>query len=121
MGRRGSSHPLAIWANGELVGRWTPATRRPMELRYEDSWLASRSARPLSLSLPLPLVGNEASLTAESKGVLKDTTVLDAVPPLAERYNMVHKGTSVIQGGDSIACHAPPQTSSVRGRAFGFS
>ncbi len=30
-----------------------------MELRYEDSWLASRSARPLSLSLPLPLVGNE--------------------------------------------------------------
>lgn len=59
MGRRGRSQPLAIWANGELVGRWTPATRRPMELRYEDSWLASRSARPLSLSLPLPLVGNE--------------------------------------------------------------
>lgn len=67
------------------------------------------------------LRAQEASLTAESKGVLKDTTVLDAVPPLAERYNMVHKGTSVIQGGDSIACHAPPQTSSVRGRAFGFS
>ena len=59
MGRRGSSQPLAIWANGELVGRWTPATRRPMKLRYEDSWLVSRSARPLSLSLPLPLVGNE--------------------------------------------------------------
>lgn len=59
MGRCGSYQPLAIWANGELVGRWTPATRRPMELRYEDSWLASRSARPLSLSLPLPLVGNE--------------------------------------------------------------
>ena len=59
MGRRGSSQPLAIWANGELVGRWTPSTRRPRELRYEDSWLASRSARPLSLSLPLPLVGNE--------------------------------------------------------------
>ena len=30
-----------------------------MELRYEDSWLTSPSARPLSLSLPLPLVGNE--------------------------------------------------------------
>jgi serine/threonine-protein kinase HipA len=30
-----------------------------MELRYEDSWLSSRSARPLSLSLPLPMVGNE--------------------------------------------------------------
>lgn len=59
MGRRSSSQPLAIWTNGELVGRWTPATRRPMELRYEDGWLASSAARPLSLSLPLPLVGNE--------------------------------------------------------------
>jgi len=57
--RRSSSQPLAVWTNGELVGHWTPATRRPMELRYEDSWLNSRSARPLSLSLPLPLVGNE--------------------------------------------------------------
>lgn len=59
MGRRLSTRPLSIWANGELVGRWTPATRRPMELSYENSWLASRSVRPLSLSLPLPLVGNE--------------------------------------------------------------
>ena len=59
MTRRSSSQPLAVWTNGELVGHWTPATRRPMELRYEDSWLNSRSARPLSLSLPLPLVGNE--------------------------------------------------------------
>lgn len=59
MARRSSAQPLAVWTNGALVGHWTPATRRPMELRYEDSWLASRSARPLSLSLPLPLVGNE--------------------------------------------------------------
>lgn len=59
MTRRSSSQPLAIWTNGELVGHWTPTTRQPMELRYEDSWLTSRSARPLSLSLPLPLVGNE--------------------------------------------------------------
>lgn len=59
MARRSSSQPLGVWTNGELVGRWTPTTRRPMELRYEDSWLTSRSARPLSLSLPLPLVGNE--------------------------------------------------------------
>ena len=59
MARRSSSQPLAVWTNGELVGRWTPTTRRPMELRYEDSWLTSPSARPLSLSLPLPLVGNE--------------------------------------------------------------
>jgi serine/threonine-protein kinase HipA len=30
-----------------------------MELRYAGSWLQSPSTRPLSLSLPLPLVGNE--------------------------------------------------------------
>ncbi|MEY4710807.1 MAG: hypothetical protein RIS88_257 [Pseudomonadota bacterium] len=59
MGRRSSAQPLAIWANGELVAHWTPASRQPMALRYDDSWLASPSARPLSLSLPLPLVGNE--------------------------------------------------------------
>ena len=57
MGRRSGSQPLAVWTNGELVGYWTPATRRPMELRYADSWLASSAARPLSLSLPL--IGNE--------------------------------------------------------------
>lgn len=39
MGRRLSAQPLSIWANGELVGRWTPATRRPMELSYEPGWL----------------------------------------------------------------------------------
>ncbi len=30
-----------------------------MELTYADSWLKSASARPLSLSLPMPLLGNE--------------------------------------------------------------
>ena len=59
MGRRAHSRPLAIWTNGELVGSWTPATRRPMQLQYDDGWLKSAAARPLSLSLPLPLVGNE--------------------------------------------------------------
>lgn len=59
MGRRGRTQALALWANGELVGHWTPAGRQPMSLRYAESWLASPAARPLSLSLPLPLVGNE--------------------------------------------------------------
>ena len=57
--RSSSSQPLSIWVNGELVGYWTPALHRPTELRYADSWLQSANARPLSLSLPLPLVGNE--------------------------------------------------------------
>lgn len=59
MGRRAHSRPLSVWANGELVGHWTPAGRRPMALAYAEAWLSSASARPLSLSLPLPLLGNE--------------------------------------------------------------
>lgn len=59
MGRRTNFQPLSIWANGERVGHWTPASRRPTELHYETSWLASPAARPLSLSLPLPLLGNQ--------------------------------------------------------------
>lgn len=59
MGRRAHSRPLSIWTNGEFVGLWTPAGRRPMELLYAERWLKSPSARPLSLSLPLPLLGND--------------------------------------------------------------
>ncbi len=59
MGRRAHSRPLSIWTNGELVGHWTSAGRRPMELAYADGWLQSASSRPLSLSLPLPLLGNQ--------------------------------------------------------------
>lgn len=56
--RRGRSQPLDVWANGELVGTWTAEGRLPTEFCYAPSWLESPSARPLSLSLPLPLVGN---------------------------------------------------------------
>lgn len=58
MGRRAHARPLSIWANGELVAHWTPASNQPMRLAYADSWLRSSAARPLSLSLPLPLLGN---------------------------------------------------------------
>lgn len=40
----------------------------------------------------------ESSLTGESESMLKDVRALDELPPLAERHNMVHKGTSVVQG-----------------------
>lgn len=58
MGRRARTRPLSIWANGELVGHWTPASNQPTRLAYADSWLRSGAARPLSLSLPLPLLDN---------------------------------------------------------------
>lgn len=59
MGRKSHASPLAIWTNGQLVGRWTPSGRRPTELQYEPAWVQSDSGRPLSLSLPFPIIGNE--------------------------------------------------------------
>lgn len=40
----------------------------------------------------------EASLTGESEAVSKDTATLPAAAPLADRLNMVFKGTAVAQG-----------------------
>jgi serine/threonine-protein kinase HipA len=43
---------LALWMNGERVGRWS-ATPAGDELAYDPAWAESPGARPLSLSLPL--------------------------------------------------------------------
>jgi magnesium-transporting ATPase (P-type) len=40
----------------------------------------------------------EASLTGESEAVLKDTLALPIATPIADRANMVFKGTAVVQG-----------------------
>lgn len=55
MGRRSHSQSLALWANGEYVGRWTITARGDMELQYDPGWVASPRGRPISLSLPFPL------------------------------------------------------------------
>jgi serine/threonine-protein kinase HipA len=55
MGRRSHSQSLALWANGERVGRWTLTARGGMELQYDPQWVASPLGRPLSLSLPFNL------------------------------------------------------------------
>lgn len=44
---------LAIWANGLRVGEWRAPARGQAELQYDEAWLASAEARPLSLSLQL--------------------------------------------------------------------
>lgn len=59
MARRTRARPLSIWTNGELVGHWAPAGHQPTRLVYADSWIQSPAARPLSLSLPLPLLENQ--------------------------------------------------------------
>lgn len=42
---------LVLWMNGEKVGTWSVSQGRH-QLQYEDSWLQSPQARPLSLTLP---------------------------------------------------------------------
>lgn len=43
---------LSVWMNGEHVGRWAFASGA-QEFSYEESWIASPTARPVSLSMPL--------------------------------------------------------------------
>ncbi|MDY0288582.1 MAG: type II toxin-antitoxin system HipA family toxin [Sphaerochaeta sp.] len=47
------NNALDVWMNGERVGTWTQEPRNGHLFTYTDSWLASPSVRPLSLSLPL--------------------------------------------------------------------
>lgn len=79
MGRRSHSQTLALWANGEYVGRWTITTRGDMELQYDPHWLASPRGRPISLSLPFnfnnePLKGEKVAHYFD--GLLPDSDVI---------------------------------------------
>ena len=53
MVHRSKARGLSVWMNGELVGRWRLLSSGGQEFAYTDEWLASPSARPLSLYLPL--------------------------------------------------------------------
>jgi serine/threonine-protein kinase HipA len=51
MSRSTSMRRLVLWMNGERVGTWSVLQGKD-QLEYEDSWLQSPQARPLSLTLP---------------------------------------------------------------------
>ena len=53
MARPSTTRTLHAWMNGEYVGEWINPAGKPQEFVYAAEWLASRSARPLSLSMPL--------------------------------------------------------------------
>src|SRR6266496_6254758 len=53
MGRRSKSRALSVWMNGQRVGAWRRLAAGGQEFLYAESWLSSRAARPISLSLPL--------------------------------------------------------------------
>ena len=50
---------LSVWANGLKVGVWYWSRTGTPGFRYDDGWVASPQASPLSLSLPLPAAGGE--------------------------------------------------------------
>ena len=62
MARRSHSQTLALWANGERVGRWTSPARGDMELQYDPAWRVSATGRPLSLSLPTKVIADNLTL-----------------------------------------------------------
>ena len=47
-----SGSPLALWMNGERVGRWWSTRSGEARLEYDRTWRESRIGRPISLSLP---------------------------------------------------------------------
>mgnify|MGYP001195922156 CR=1 FL=1 len=53
MGRKRQRAELFAFMNGEKVGILTRAANGRLEFSYDNSWLASSSGRPLSLSMPL--------------------------------------------------------------------
>jgi serine/threonine-protein kinase HipA len=65
-----------VWANGLRVGRWLVPTRGPMEFSYDAAWVASKHARPLSLSLPINLDG--LPLTGDKVGFFFDNLLPDS-------------------------------------------
>jgi serine/threonine-protein kinase HipA len=50
---------LCVWMNGQLVGTWSKSRFGVSVFEYEPSWLTSEYARPLSISLPIPIAGGE--------------------------------------------------------------
>jgi serine/threonine-protein kinase HipA len=76
MGRRSHSRALAVWANGQRVGRWVIPTSGAMELTYDPTWIESKEARPLSLSLPINFDGTP--LQGDKVGFFFDNLLPDS-------------------------------------------
>jgi serine/threonine-protein kinase HipA len=50
---------LEVWMNGQHVGLWFWTRTGTPGFRYDESWLRSPQARPLSVSLPMPAGGGD--------------------------------------------------------------
>src|SRR5690349_5757285 len=76
MGRRSHARALDVWTNGQRVGRWAIPANGPMEFTYDETWVASKEARPLSLSLPMNLDGH--AIKGEKIGFFFDNLLPDS-------------------------------------------
>lgn len=88
-GRPSHAKALSLWMNGVRVGEWRIPTRGAMELAYAESWLSAPEARPLSLSLPLPL--DPVPLTTPAVGTYFDNLLPDYEPirrRIASRFRL---------------------------------
>src|SRR5690349_15373821 len=86
---------LAVWANGERVGLWHLPSRGAMEFEYDDTWLTAEEARPLSLSLPLPLATSPAVHKGAAVEAYFDNLLPDSEPirrRLQERFSTASRG-----------------------------
>lgn len=85
--RNAKAAGLAIWMNGERVGVWREAGSQAPALHYDNAWLESPRARPLSLSLPFT-PGNQphrgAAVSAYFDNLLPDSPAIRE--RLAARY-----------------------------------
>lgn len=88
MGRRSLSRTLGVWMNGQVVGHWNTPARGPMGFQYDDSWIASPQARPLSLSLPIPL--DTKPLRGKEVGYFFDNLLPDSDPIRKRIQNRFH-------------------------------
>jgi serine/threonine-protein kinase HipA len=77
MARSPQHKPLRVFLNNRLVGRLTKESGGAIYFRYDESWLAYKSAIPVSLSLPLredPYKGE--AVTAVFDNLLPDSSLL---------------------------------------------
>ena len=94
-GRPSRRRHLAVWMNGELVGTWSLSAAGDHVFGYARSWLDSRYARALSLSIPLE-VGTEP-VTGPRVGHFFDNLLPDSTQirqRLAQRF---HTGTQTLE------------------------
>ena len=88
MGRRSHNRILGVWMNGQIVGHWNTPAHGPMEFQYDDSWISSPQARPLSLSLPVPL--DTKPLRGKEVGFFFDNLLPDSDPIRKRIQNRFH-------------------------------